>query len=120
MRSENNSRENLMKRLSGMGACARVASVVGGTFNLPSHRVDRYDEPYALPAVLSRAGLRFAIVTGDEAANERNLPYHAAYAAAYGLPKEEALKAITLYPVRILRLRHRLAPSRSAKPQRSF
>jgi hypothetical protein len=109
-----------MKRLSGMGACARVASIVGGTFNLPSHRLDRYDEPYVLPAVSSRAGIRFAIATGDEAASERNLPYHAAYAAAYGLPKEEALKAITLYPVQIFTLRHGLAPSRSAKTQRSF
>jgi imidazolonepropionase-like amidohydrolase len=32
----------------------------------------------------------------------RNLPYHAARAAAYGLPADEALKAITLYPAQIL------------------
>jgi len=32
----------------------------------------------------------------------RNLPYHAATAAAYGLPADEALKAITLYPAQIL------------------
>ena len=34
--------------------------------------------------------------------NERNLPYHAAMAAAFGLPKDEALKSITLYAARIL------------------
>ncbi len=32
----------------------------------------------------------------------RNLPYHAAKAAAYGLPREEALKAITLYPAQVI------------------
>jgi imidazolonepropionase-like amidohydrolase len=30
------------------------------------------------------------------------VPYEAATAAAYGLPQEEALKAITLYPAQIL------------------
>jgi imidazolonepropionase-like amidohydrolase len=85
-----------------------VAVIVGGTFNLPSHRFDRYDGPYALSAVLYRAGIRFAIATGDEAANERNLPYHAACAAAYGLPKDEALKAITLYPAQIFDVASRI------------
>jgi imidazolonepropionase-like amidohydrolase len=31
----------------------------------------------------------------------RLLPYHAGTAAAFGLPKEEALKAVTLYPAQI-------------------
>lgn len=33
--------------------------------------------------------------------NVRNLPYHAGFAAAYGLGKEEALKAVTIYPAEI-------------------
>ena len=78
-----------------------VAVIVGGTYNLPTHRFDEYDDPFELPAKLYRAGVQFAIASGDEAAHERNLPYHAAYAAAYGLPKEEALKSITLYPAQI-------------------
>jgi len=31
----------------------------------------------------------------------RLLPYHAGTAAAFGLPKEEALKAVTIYPAQI-------------------
>jgi imidazolonepropionase-like amidohydrolase len=31
----------------------------------------------------------------------RNLPYQAATAVAFGLPQEEALKAITIYPAEI-------------------
>jgi adenine deaminase len=34
--------------------------------------------------------------------NARNLPYQAAMAAAYGLPKDEALKSVTLYPAQIM------------------
>jgi len=51
---------------------------------------------------LYSAGVRFAISGEGEAMAERNTPYHAAMAAAYGLPKEEALKAVTIYPARIL------------------
>src|SRR5262249_24519928 len=32
----------------------------------------------------------------------RNLPYEAAMAVSYGLPAEEAFKAVTLYPAQIL------------------
>src|SRR5690606_28675150 len=39
---------------------------------------------------------------GRFTSNARNLPYHAGTACAYGLPRDEALKAITLYPARIL------------------
>jgi imidazolonepropionase-like amidohydrolase len=34
--------------------------------------------------------------------NTRNLPYEAAMAVSYGLPPEEGLKAVTLYPAQIL------------------
>ena len=45
---------------------------------------------------------------GFSAANARNLPFHAAMAAAFGLPKDEALKSVTLYPARILGVADRL------------
>jgi len=38
----------------------------------------------------------------------RNLPYHAATAAAYGLPQDEALRAITQYPAEILGIADRV------------
>ena len=36
------------------------------------------------------------------ASNHRNTPYEASKAASYGLPKEEALKSVTLYAAEIL------------------
>jgi imidazolonepropionase-like amidohydrolase len=49
--------------------------------------------------------------------NTRNLAFHAAMASAYGLPREEALRAITYYPAQLLGLEHEigsLAPGKVA------
>ena len=40
--------------------------------------------------------------------NTRNLPHHAGVAVAYGLPREEAVRAITLTPARLLGLEREL------------
>ncbi|HVS29976.1 MAG TPA: amidohydrolase family protein, partial [Thermoanaerobaculia bacterium] len=61
---------------------------------------DPYDLLYANAAALHEAGVPFAIRTDDDH-NTRNLPYHAATAAAFGLPKDVALKAITIYPAQL-------------------
>jgi imidazolonepropionase-like amidohydrolase len=82
-----------------------IAVVTGSPMTLPRRSYEPYDMGMSLAAKLHRAGVRFAISDGGgsgNAANVRNLPYEAGYAAAYGLPREEALKAITLYPAQIL------------------
>ncbi len=78
-----------------------VPVLAGGIFRIPGRRFERYDEAYVLPKKLFESGIQFAILGEEDAAHERNLPYQAAMAAAYGLPKDEALKAITLYPAQI-------------------
>ncbi len=70
----------------------------------PPRRWEPYDLVFSLPEKLRAAGVRFCISGDYDASNARNLPHHAATAAAYGLPADEALKAITLYPAQILRL----------------
>jgi hypothetical protein len=67
---------------------------------LPTREGDPYDSAYANAATLHKAGVRFAIVT-DDASNSRNLPFEAAMAFAYGLPREAAIRAITLSPAEI-------------------
>jgi len=37
----------------------------------------------------------------EDSAHVRDLPYNVGMAAAFGLPKEEALKAVTIYPAEI-------------------
>ena len=63
---------------------------------------DPYDLLFEAPSKMQRAGIKFAIATGDNGANARELPYQAGMASAYGLSKAEALKSVTLYPAQIL------------------
>jgi imidazolonepropionase-like amidohydrolase len=80
-----------------------VPVIVSAVHRLPLRRSDPYDAAYTVPERLRKAGIKFCIA-GDNrfATNARNLPYHAATAAAYGLPADEALKSVTLYPAQIL------------------
>jgi imidazolonepropionase-like amidohydrolase len=78
-----------------------IPVIITSIFKLPTHRDSDIDEPFTLPLKLYNAGIKYCIAATG-ASNVRNLPYHAAKAAAYGLPKEEALKAITIYPAEII------------------
>ena len=77
--------------------------VVGPVLAMPSSPYDPYESAYANAAVLSRAGLQVAIESADNE-NPRNVAFHAAMANAFGLPREEALRAVTLYAARTLGL----------------
>lgn len=80
-------------------AARDIPVVLGSVLSMPGR--DRpFDAVYAQPAVLAEAGVRFAFSSGD-AANVRNLPYHAALAVAHGLDPETALRALTLTPAEI-------------------
>ncbi len=95
--------------LAGANDVARVVKdlksrnipvILGPTLSLPQREDDPYDILFTNAKVLHDNGIRFAIQTQD-AHNSRNLPYNAAAAAAFGLPKDVALKSITIYPAEI-------------------
>lgn len=100
-----------------------VPVIVSGVNVLPARRWEGFDAPYANAARLQAAGVRFCIA-GDgsdfEAANERNLPYQAAQAAAHGLPRDEALKSVTLYPAQLLGVADRLGSLEPGKDANLF
>jgi len=85
-----------------------VPVILTGILDLPLREDDAYDMLYENSAKLRQAGVAFCISSGDNGANVRNLPYYAGMAAAFGLPKEDALKAVTLYPAQILNVADRL------------
>lgn len=96
--------------LSGVGEGWRVADeiakanipvITGPVLALPSRDYDRYDKAYANAGLMKKAGVKVAIRTRDSE-NVRRLPYNAGFAAAYGMGREEALKAITIVPAEIL------------------
>ena len=79
-----------------------VPVIMNQVMSLPRREDDPYDVNYSGPGKLQKAGVRFAISAGDEGAEVRNLPYTAGMASAFGLPKDEALKSVTLYPAQIM------------------
>lgn len=102
--------------LSGANDVARVIPEVkkrnipvllGPILALPQREDDPYDLLFTNAKTLHDNGIPFAFQTTD-AHNARNLPYHAAASVAFGLPKEEALKAVTIYPARIWGVADRL------------
>lgn len=92
-------------RASKILAEKKIPVIVVGINRLPVRDWEPFDLPYIIPLKLFNAGVKFCI-SGDggpyDAPQERNLPYQAAKAAAYGLPKAEALKAVTLNAAEIL------------------
>ena len=77
-------------------ASYHVPVIVGPIYDLPVAG-ERYDAVYSLPAELQKRGVKIALSSQSLEFN-RNLPYEAGYAVAFGLPYEEALKSITLNP----------------------
>jgi imidazolonepropionase-like amidohydrolase len=79
----------------------RVPVVIGTMYQLPQSEDDRYDLPQEVPGILAKAGVPFAFASFDSA-QVRDLPYQAAMAVAYGtLSKEDAVRAVTLWPAQI-------------------
>jgi imidazolonepropionase-like amidohydrolase len=77
-----------------------IPVILGPILDLPQREDDPYDYVFTAAKVMYDSGVRFAIQTSDSH-NARNLPYHAAACAAFGLPKDVALKAITIFPAEI-------------------
>lgn len=73
------------------------------TLTEPLNEDDPYDRLLTQPAELSNAGVKFAFGSFDNSF-ARRLGQQAANAVAYGLPYDEALKAVTLYPAQIFGL----------------
>jgi imidazolonepropionase-like amidohydrolase len=92
-----------------------VPVIVNSVMQLPRREDDPYDVNYSSPGKLQKAGVRFAISAGDEGAEVRNLPYTAGMASAFGLPKDEALKSVTLYPAQIMGVSDRFGSIEAGK-----
>ena len=84
-----------------------IPVIVGPVLRMPNREDDPYDAAFTNAGLLSKAGVKIAFQTGDSA-HVRDLPYHAGMAAAFGLSKEEALKAVTIYPAEIFGVADRI------------
>jgi imidazolonepropionase-like amidohydrolase len=80
-------------------AGAGVPVIVRVLENLPDS-FERLGARFDNAAIMSAAGVRVVLTSGDTH-NARNLRQEAGNAVAHGLPHEEALRAVTLYPARL-------------------
>lgn len=77
-----------------------IPAILGPTLELPLRDDDPYDAAYTLPSQFFKAGVKFAFGSFDNQFS-RDLPYQAATAVAFGLPYDEALKAVTINAAQI-------------------
>jgi len=90
-------------RVADKIAAAGIPVITGPVQTVPGRDEDSYDIAYANAGIMQKAGVKVALRT-DDSENVRNLPFHAGFAAAYGMGVEEALKAITINPAEIFGL----------------
>jgi imidazolonepropionase-like amidohydrolase len=85
-----------------------VPVILTSTMDAPNRAYEGYDAAYSRAAQLYKAGVRFAISGGSGSLYTDRLPYEAGVAVAFGLPEEEALKAVTINAAEFMGLSDRL------------
>ena len=91
-----------------------VPVILGPTQSMPAGPDEAYDEAYVNPGRLHAAGVRIAFGTFNSS-DSRTLPYEAAQAVPYGLPREAALAAITKNAAEMLGFDDRLGTIREGR-----
>jgi imidazolonepropionase-like amidohydrolase len=91
-----------------------IPVILGPILSLPPREDDPYDLVFTNAKTLNDAGIPFAIQSQD-AHNARNLPYNAATCAAFGLPKDVALRSVTIAPAQIFGLADKIGSLETGK-----
>ncbi len=95
----------------------KISVIWAGTTRIPE-RWEPFDLNYRAASVLSSKGLGFAfdqLGWGLGNRNVRNLPVPASISAAHGLSETEAIKAMTIYPARLLGIDDRVGSLEKGK-----
>jgi imidazolonepropionase-like amidohydrolase len=106
-------------RVADLLASNNIPVVFSHVFTLPPRDSEGADVQYRAAGILSRAGVKLAF-SGGGGSLVKNLPYTAAQAVAFGLPADEAVKAITLYPAQITGVAERLGSIEAGKDATFF
>jgi imidazolonepropionase-like amidohydrolase len=91
-----------------------IPVILQPTLTEPLNEDDPYDRSLTQPAELADARVKIAFGSFDNSF-ARRLGQQAANAVAYGLPNDEALKAVTLYPAQIFGLADQIGTLETGK-----
>lgn len=82
--------------------------VIAGPALTSKSKPELQSKSFATPGILQKAGVFLSITTDAPVSTLENLPFCAGMAASYGLPMEEAWKAVTINPATILGIENRV------------
>jgi imidazolonepropionase-like amidohydrolase len=97
--------------VAGLLAERKIPVIYEATYAPPGRDDAGHNANFKTPQILHQAGVMVAFSIGTsttETPMGKNLPYHAAQCVAYGLPEDEAVKGLTLYPAQLLGVSNRL------------
>lgn len=89
--------------------------IISGPHLTDRSKFELKHKTFKSPAILSNAGLKIAITTDHPVVPIQYLSKCAGFAANEGMDELEALKAITIYPAKILGLDHRIGSIEAGK-----
>jgi imidazolonepropionase-like amidohydrolase len=105
-------------RLADELAAKKIPVIVGPTYAEPDPAAP-YDELYANPGVLAKAGVSVSFQTAGES-SVRDLPFEVALAEGFGLSHDDALKAVTINAAKAWGVEDRLGSIEAGKVANLF
>jgi imidazolonepropionase-like amidohydrolase len=100
----------------------KVPVIFDNVFTLPQRDTDPHDIHFRAAGILHKAGVKIAhseAMGSWGASRVRNIVYAAAKSIAHGLPREAALRSLTLHPAQMLNVADRLG-SLTPKKEATF
>jgi imidazolonepropionase-like amidohydrolase len=96
-----------------------IPVILSDRLTMPAREDDFHASSYQLAGELSKAGVKVAFSTGGST-NVRLLPYNAAMSVAWGMSRDEALKALTMNAAEILGVSDRVGSLEPGKDANLF
>lgn len=106
-------------RVADKIAASKIPVITGPMLSIPTRNSDRFDAAYTNPGKMAKAGVK-VVIRSNDAENTRNLPFNAGFAAAYGMGKEEALKAVTINAAEVFGVADRMGSIEQGKDATLF
>jgi imidazolonepropionase-like amidohydrolase len=96
-----------------------IPVIIGNVLTTPGREDAFHAATYQTAGELAKAGVKVAFATSD-AAYARNLPFHAAMSVAWGLDRDEALRALTINAAEMLGIADRVGSLEPGKDANLF
>ena len=97
-----------------------IPVILGNVLSLPASEDAFHAATYQLAGELAQAGRQGRVLDRATAPTSRHLPYHAAMSVAWGMKRDEAIKALTINAAEILGVADRVGSLEAGKDANLF